>query len=693
MNICEIFGSMVFNDSVMKTCLPPGTYAALRQTIDRGVALTPEDADTVACCLKDWAIGRGATHYVHWFQPMTGMTAGKYDSFISPAGNGKAVMDFSGKDLSKGEPDASSFPCGGLRATFEARGYTAWDPTSYAFVKDNTLHIPCAFYSYSGQILDQKTPLLRSMHAISKQSVRILRLFGEDIRRVVSNVGAEQEYFLIDKRVFDRRKDLIYTGRTLFGAMPPKGQEMDDHYFGTLKERVADYMRELDTELWKLGVFAKTKHNEAAPAQHELAPVFCTANLASDHNQLIMELMKKVAGRQGLVCLLHEKPFLGVSGSGKHNNWSLSTVQGKNLFEPGDSPQDNARFLLFLCAVIKAVNRYQDLLRLSASSAGNDHRLGTGEAPPAIVSIYLGDHLTAILDAIENDTRYTFNGNQEIELGVRVLPKFPRDTSDRNRTSPFAFTGNKFEFRMAGSNASISAPNIIINTIVADVLMGFADILEQAEDFNAALKNLIKTTIKENRRIIFNGDSYCGEWTQEAGRRGLSDLKNTPQAVQRFLDEQNIALFCRHKIFTKSEIAARTEIMLDSYIKTVRIEALTMLDMARRDIFPAAAAFSAEVSGWLNAKKATGLPLAGKAEADLLTRLSGLTDAFYENIAGLERAVDGCGDDCGMEAARYCAQTVLPAMAKLRRTADAIEAVTGGKYWPFPTYGEIMFSV
>lgn len=603
-SIPEIFGSMVFDDVSMKERLPKQTYKALKKTIELGEALDINVANIVANAMKDWAVEKGATHYTHWFQPMTGITAEKHDSFINPTDDGRAIMEFSGKELIKGEPDASSFPSGGLRATFEARGYTAWDPTSYAFVKDDTLCIPTAFCSYTGEALDKKTPLLRSMDRISTEALRILRLFGdEETTRVLTTVGAEQEYFLIDKKLYEKRKDLIYTGRTLFGARAPKGQELEDHYFGTIKPRVSEYMKDLDQELWKLGVFAKTKHNEVAPGQHELAPIFTTTNLATDHNQLTMEIMRKVARRHGMVCLLHEKPFAGVNGSGKHNNWSLSTNTGKNLLDPGKTPKDNAQFLLILMAVIKAVDEYQDLLRLSVASAGNDHRLGANEAPPAIISMFLGDELTEILDSIENNSEYANKGSVRMEMGTVVLPNIKKDTTDRNRTSPFAFTGNKFEFRMLGSALNIACPNIMLNTIVAEAFCEFADELENAEDIRTAVMNLIKREYKEHKRIIFNGNNYSDEWVEEARKRGLLNLRTMPEAMRYYIADKNIGLFMKNSIFTEPEVHSRYEIQLENYTKVLNIEALTMLDMAKKDILPGVSAYVKELTETANAKK------------------------------------------------------------------------------------------
>ena len=641
-NTIEIFGSQVFNDAVMRQRLPKDTYRALRKTIQDRKPLDSAVANVVANAMKDWAVEKGATHFTHWFQPMTGITAEKHDSFISPTADGGVIMEFSGKELIKGEPDASSFPSGGLRATFEARGYTAWDPTSYAFIKDDTLCIPTAFCSYGGEALDKKTPLLRSMDAINRQALRILRLFGNTrVKSVLTTVGPEQEYFLIDKTLYNQRKDLIFTGRTLFGAKPPKGQELEDHYFGALRPRVAAFMKELDEELWKLGILAKTKHNEVAPAQHELAPIFGTTNIATDHNQLTMELMKKIADRHGLACLLHEKPFAGVNGSGKHNNWSISTDTGVNLLEPGDSPQENAQFLLFLVAVIKAVDEHQDLLRISVASAGNDHRLGANEAPPAVVSMFLGDELTGILHALESGESYDQHIRPMMEIGSDVLPKFPKDTTDRNRTSPFAFTGNKFEFRMLGSTFSISGPNVVLNTIVADVLDGFATELEAADDFKTALASLIKRTIRDHKRIIFNGDNYTDEWLQEAERRGLLNLKTTVDALPYFISDRNIALFTRQHVFTEGEMHSRYEILMENYAKVLHIEALTMLDMARRDILPAVTRYSRSLADTALAKQALSSEIDCSMERHMVARLSRLTGCLYRKIEALELAVLG----------------------------------------------------
>ena len=628
--VSELFGSMVFNDTVMKERLPKETYRAMQNAIRDGRRLDASVANVVANAMKDWAIEKGATHFTHWFQPMTGITAEKHDSFISPIKGGHVIMEFSGKELVRGEPDASSFPSGGLRATFEARGYTAWDPTSYAFIKDNTLCIPTAFCSYGGEVLDKKTPLLLSMQAVSRQAMRVLKLFGNaDVTSVNVTVGPEQEYFLVDKELFSRRKDLLYTGRTLFGAIPPKGQELEDHYFGAIKPRIAAFMQDLDTELWKLGVLAKTEHNEVAPAQHELAPIFTTANIAADHNQITMEVMQKLAKKHGLVCLLHEKPFEGVNGSGKHNNWSLCTNTGVNLLEPGDTPYENAQFLLFLCAVIKAVDEYQDLLRISVASAGNDHRLGANEAPPAIISMFLGEELEGVLDAIEADAAYDAKEQVQMKIGVHVLPRFPKDTTDRNRTSPFAFTGNKFEFRMLGSSASISDANVVTNTAVAEALKQYADALEAAPDFAAALHDLIRDTIKKHKRIIFNGNGYDDAWVAEAERRGLSNLRTTPDALKHFLDEKNVALFTSHRVLTEAEMKARHEIMLESYCKIINIEALTMLDMAKKDILPAVTAYAGELASAAAAKRGVFAAVDCTFEEQTVTALSGLSAKLY----------------------------------------------------------------
>ncbi len=695
-NVPDIFASMVFNDDVMRERLPKDVYKSLRKTIDNGKDLDITVANAVANAMKDWAIEKGATHYTHWFQPMTGITAEKHDSFISPTADGRIIMEFSGKELIKGEPDASSFPSGGLRATFEARGYTAWDPTSYAFIKDHSLYIPTAFCSYGGEVLDKKTPLLRSMEALSAQAVRILRLFGDSTtKRVITTVGPEQEYFLVDKKLYDERPDLIYTGRTLFGARAPKGQELEDHYFGAIKPRIAAFMQELDEELWKLGVLAKTKHNEVAPAQHELAPIFSTTNVATDHNQLTMETMKNVALRHGLVCLLHEKPFAGVNGSGKHNNWSISTDTGKNLLEPGKLPQENAQFLLFLAAVIKGVDEYQDLLRISVASAGNDHRLGANEAPPAIISIFLGDELTAILHAIETGTVYGGTLRVNMEIGVNVLPSFTKDTTDRNRTSPFAFTGNKFEFRSLGSQLNIACPNIMLNTIIADELEQFADELEGKEDFNGALNALIKRVIKEHKRIIFNGDGYADAWKVEAARRGLTNLPTTVDALPHYTDEKNVKLFAKHKIYTEVEMQSRQDIILETYAKTINIEALTASDMVKRDILPAVSSYVAELASGVATKKAISDDIPCEAELDIIKRLSGLQDCAYKKLAALDNAIIGVkevGED-PIEVATYYKDSVITAMTELRAVVDEMETLVSSDYWPYPSYGDLMFRV
>ena len=692
----EMFGSMVFNDAAMREKLPKETYKALKKTILNGKGLDPAIANSVAAAMKDWAIERGATHYTHWFQPMTGVTAEKHDGFIAPADDGGAIMEFSGKELIKGEPDASSFPSGGLRATFEARGYTAWDPTSYAFIKENTLCIPTAFCSYCGEALDKKTPLLRSIEAINKQAMRVLKLFGnEDVKNVITTVGAEQEYFLVDKKYFDQRNDLIYCGRTLFGAMPPKGQELDDHYFGSIKTRVKAYMRDLDDELWKLGVLAKTEHNEAAPAQHELAPIYTKTNTATDHNQLTMEIMKRVAERHGMVCLLHEKPFDGINGSGKHNNWSISTNTGVNLLEPGKLPQENAQFLTFLLAVIKAVDEYQGMLRVSATSAGNDNRLGANEAPPAIISIFLGDELTAILNAIEKDDDFDQAEANELEIGVHVLPHFPQDTTDRNRTSPFAFTGNKFEFRMVGSSFSIAGPNVVLNTAIAESLKQFADELEpQKSNFTAALNKLIKATIKKHKRIIFNGNGYGEDWVKEAENRGLLNLRTTPDALPQFIDEKNIELFTSHKVLTKTEMQSRYEIHLENYCKVLNIEANTMVSMAKKYIFPSVTAYIKDLSNTINEVK-TAVPKANvNAEQKLVEGLSKLVNLLYDDNNKLEElSLTALNIQDLQKRADYYKDTVIPAMARVRSSADELELITAKKYWPMPTYGDLIYKV
>ncbi len=694
-SVSDYFGCLVFDDRVMKANLSAGVYQSLRETIDHGAKLEPGVANSVAAAMKDWAVANGATHYTHWFQPLTGITAEKHDSFISPAPDGGVIMDFSGKELIKGEPDASSFPSGGLRATFEARGYTAWDPTSYAFIKGTTLCIPTAFCSYGGEALDKKTPLLRSMEALNRQAMRILKLFGNtDVKCVRTSVGPEQEYFLIPKELYEKRKDLIYTGRTLFGARPPKGQEMDDHYFGVIKPRVAAYMADLNTELWKLSILAKTEHNEVAPAQHELAPIYTTTNIATDHNQLTMEIMQKVAAKHGLVCLLHEKPFAGVNGSGKHNNWSIATDTGVNLLSPGDTPSENAQFLLFLCAVIKAVDDYQDLLRLSVATAGNDHRLGANEAPPAVVSMFLGDELTAILDAIETDTPYCAAKKTTMKLGVDVLPRFARDTTDRNRTSPFAFTGNKFEFRMVGSSNSIACANIMLNAAVAESLKVYADRLEGAEDFETSLHTMIKKTIKDHKRIIFNGNGYDESWLKEAAKRGLSNYPTTPDCMPHILDEKNVRMLTTHKVFSVAEIESRCEIMLENYCKTVIIEANTMIDMARREILPAVAAYSAELARDAAAKKTVAPTLNCDYETGLVIKLSRLADQISVKADELEVSLLDLKTISDVKEQSYAIRdTVLGKMAALRAVADEAETHTAQEYWPFPTYGDLLFGV
>ena len=695
-DIPEIFGSKVFNDHIMKERLPDETYKALKKTIKEGRSLRPEVANVLAGALKEWAIENGATHFTHWFQPMTGITAEKHDSFITPDGAGGVILEFSGKELIKGESDASSFPSGGLRATFEARGYTAWDPTSYAFIKDDTLCIPTVFCSYGGQSLDKKTPLLRSMELMSKQAMRIVNLFGNETgaTHINTTAGAEQEYFLIDREIWEARQDLVLCGRTLFGAKPPKGQEMDDHYFGTIKPRVSEYMKDLDRELWKLGILSKTKHNEVAPAQHELAPIFTDANIACDHNQLTMEIMKKVAAEHNMACLLHEKPFDGVNGSGKHNNWSVSTNTGINLFEPGDSPMENAQFLLFFCAVIKAVDEYQDLLRISVASAGNDHRLGANEAPPAIVSIFVGDDLQRVLEAIENNSDYAQRDAEIMRVGVHTLPKFRKDTTDRNRTSPFAFTGNKFEFRMPGSSFSIAGPNIMLNTIVADELAQFADILEKADDFGSELHNLIQTTIKEHKRIIFNGNNYADEWKIEAKNRGLKNRPTTVDALAHYLDEKHIKLFEKHNIFTQEELHSRYEILLETYTKTINIEALTMIEMSKRDIIPAGISFTRDLSTTISTKKAVSIDIPCTAEEKLLQKASALTSDIYKYTEQLAEANENAKQiPDNMERGKYYRDIVIPVMRALRYCVDNLEFITGREYWPYPSYTEILYSI
>ena len=694
-SVPELFGSCVFNDDVMQERLPRDVYKSLRKTIDQGKDLDLAVANAVASAMKDWAVEQGATHFTHWFQPLNGITAEKHDSFISPTSDGRVIMQFSGKELIRGEPDASSFPSGGLRATFEARGYTAWDPTSYAFVKGGSLYIPTAFCSYSGEVLDKKTPLLRSMEDLSREALRILRLFGDtQTRRVVTTVGPEQEYFLIDKTLYDKRPDLLFCGRTLLGAKAPKGQELEDHYFGAIKPRIAAFMKELDEELWKLGIQAKTKHNEVAPAQHELAPIFATTNMATDHNQLTMELMKNVAARHGLVCLLHEKPFAGVNGSGKHNNWSLSTDGGKNLLNPGKNPAENVQFLLFLAAVIKGVDEYQDLLRISVASAGNDHRLGANEAPPAIISMFLGDELTAVLDAIEAGKVYDGAAASRLETGVHVLPDLTKDTTDRNRTSPFAFTGNKFEFRSLGSAISIACPNIMLNTIVAEELRQFAEALEGTSDLHKDALALIKKTVGEHKRIIFNGDGYSEAWVAEAEKRGLLNLKTTPDALPLYMSDKNVKLFTGHKIYTRAEMEARYETNLEEYAKTLNIEALTLSEMVRRDVIGAVGAYLSELSASVQGQRAAVEGLPCKAQCALIAKLSALLDETYEKVEALDAFLANAkgGGDILAEA-RYYREQVIPAMDSLRAAVDAMELNVPSKVWPYPSYGDLMFRV
>ena len=695
-NISEYFGCLVFDDRVMKANLSAKVYQSLKKTIDEGAQLDISVANAVAAAMKDWAVANGATHYTHWFQPLTGITAEKHDSFISPSPDGGVIMEFSGKELIQGEPDASSFPSGGLRATFEARGYTAWDPTSYAFIKGKTLCIPTAFCSYGGEALDKKTPLLRSMEALNKQALRILHLFGnDDVKCVRTSVGPEQEYFLIDKEMYDKRPDLRFTGRTLFGAKPPKGQEMDDHYFGVIKPRVAAYMEELNEDLWKLGILAKTEHNEVAPAQHELAPIYSTTNIATDHNQLTMEIMQKVAAKHGLVCLLHEKPFAGVNGSGKHNNWSMATDAGVNLLSPGETPYENAQFLLFLCAVIKAVDDYQDLLRLSVATAGNDHRLGANEAPPAVVSIFLGDELNAVLEAIENNTPYAGTQKTQMKLGVDVLPKFNRDTTDRNRTSPFAFTGNKFEFRMLGSSNSIACANIMLNSAVAESLKIYADRLEKAENFEDALHEMIRKTIKDHKHIIFNGNGYDDTWIKEATeKRGLLNYRTTPDCMPHLLDAKNVKMLTSHGVFSEAELKSRCDIMLENYCKTVVIEANTMVDMAKTEIAPAVDAYTMELAKTIAAKKAVDDTLTCNYESGLVKKLSKLTDRIAIKTEELENVlVELHNAESIISEANMIRDVVLVKMGELRLACDEAETVTAKKYWPFPTYGDLLFSV
>ncbi|MBR2321120.1 MAG: glutamine synthetase III [Clostridia bacterium] len=693
--VSDYFGCMVFDDSVMKRMLSEDVYNTLKRTVKDGRSLNLSVANAVAAAMKDWAIEQGATHFTHWFQPMTGITAEKHDSFISPDKDGKVIMEFSGKELVRGETDASSFPSGGLRATFEARGYTAWDATSYAFIKDKVLCIPTAFCSYSGDALDKKTPLLRSMEAINRQAMRVLKLFGnEDVTSVKTTVGPEQEYFLIDKDLFKKRKDLVYTGRTLFGAEPPKSQELEGHYYGVIKPRVQAFMNDLNEELWKLGVLAKTEHNEAAPAQHELAPIFATTNIAADHNQLTMEIMQKIAKNHGMVCLLHEKPFKGVNGSGKHNNWSISTNTGVNLLEPGDTPNENAQFLLFLCAVIKAVDDYQDLLRVAVATAGNDHRLGAHEAPPAVVSIFLGTELTEILEAIEKDIPYDTKEKELLRVGVHTMPKFPKDTTDRNRTSPFAFTGNKFEFRMLGSSASVSDPNIMLNTAVAEILKQFADELENSTNFENDLHALIKRVITQHKRIIFNGNGYDDAWLAEAKKRGLLNLAKTPDALPYFVAEKNVELFTSHKVYTEREMHSRLEILLQSYCNLIDIEAKTMVDMARKEILPAVSRYAQQLSATVLSKKSVCAELDCSYEADTLTEISSLTADAYKQALSLEKALTVTKKIDGVaKLSVYYRDKVIPIMEKLRKAADELEGLVAADFWPMPTYGDLLFGI
>jgi glutamine synthetase len=694
--LSDIFGSNVFNDSVMRERLPKATYKALRRTIDEGIPLEPAVAEVVANAMKDWAIEKGAIHFTHWFQPLTGMTAEKRDSFISPTQDGRVIAEFSGKELIKGEPDASSFPSGGLRATFEARGYTAWDCTSPAFIKDDTLYIPTAFFSYTGEALDLKIPLLRSMEALSKQALRVLRLFGNTTaKKVITTVGPEQEYFLIDKKMYDKRKDLILTGRTLFGARSPKGQEMEDHYFASIKERISAFMKDLDAELWKLGVPAKTKHNEVAPAQHELATVYNTANIASDHNQLTMELMRKIALRHGLVCLLHEKPFAGVNGSGKHINWSMSTDDGQNLLDPGHTPHDNAQFLVFLCAVIKAIDEYADLVRVAAATPGNDHRLGANEAPPAIVSVFLGEQLTDILEQIENGGATTSKQGGVLKVGVSTLPALPKDSTDRNRTSPFAFTGNKFEFRMVGSSASIATANFILNTIVAEALSQIADRLEKANNFDEELQLLLKEIVKKHKRIIFNGNNYSEEWVKEAEKRGLPNIRSSVEAIPALIKEKNVKLMEKHGVLNKAELESRYEISLENYVKTINIEALTMLDIAKRQILPAAVDFATKIAESINSVKATGLNVDISAQTGLLEEVSSLISEFKKNISELENAVNEASNmnSDSYSKACYYRDVVFTKMGILREIGDKLESIVDAELWPLPTYADMLFNI
>ncbi|MBE7086373.1 MAG: glutamine synthetase type III [Clostridiales bacterium] len=693
--VSDYFGCMVFDDKVMQERLSEETYNTLKRTIKDGRSLNLSVANAVASAMKDWAISLGATHYTHWFQPMTGITAEKHDSFISPDEGGRVIMEFSGKELIRGETDASSFPSGGLRATFEARGYTAWDATSYAFIKDNVLCIPTAFCSYGGEALDKKTPLLRSMEAINRQTLRILKLFGnEDATSVKTTVGPEQEYFLVDKELFIQRKDLMYTGRTLLGAKPPKGQDLEGHYYGVIKPRVQAFMKDLDEELWKLGVLAKTEHNEAAPSQHELAPIYATTNIAADHNQLTMEIMQKVAKKHDMVCLLHEKPFAGVNGSGKHNNWSISTNTGVNLLEPGDTPAENAQFLLFLCAVLKAVDEYQDLLRISVATAGNDHRLGANEAPPAVVSIFLGDELTEILECIEKDQPYGAKEKELMRVGVHTMPKFPKDTTDRNRTSPFAFTGNKFEFRMLGSSASVSGPNTMLNTAVAESLKQFADELEKADSFETALHDLIKRTITKHKRIIFNGNGYDDKWLEEAKKRGLLNLKTTPDALPQFVADKNVRLFTEHKVYTEKEMHSRLEILLDNYCKLIHIEGRTLVDIAKKDVLPAISAYSQTLANTILSKKSVSNALDCSYETETLTQISNLCAAAYSGVKDLEAALDKFTKNKDVKKLSvFCKDKILVKMQEIREAIDALEMIVDAEYWPMPTYGDLLFNV
>ena len=692
--VADYFGSLVFNDAVMREKLPKDIYKTLRQTVSEGRDIDLAVANSVANAMKVWALEHGCTHYTHWFQPMTGITAEKHEAFVGPGEGGSAILEFSGKALIKGEADGSSFPSGGLRATFEARGYTAWDPTSYAFIREDTLYIPTVFCSYTGEVLDKKTPLLRSMEAVSDEAVKILHLFGdEDVKRVITTVGPEQEYFLINRSDFEKRKDLVYSGRTLFGARAPKGQEMEDHYYGAIKTRVADYMRDLDKELWKLGVSARTRHNEVAPCQHELATVYATANVAVDHNQIVMDMMKKVAERHGFVCLLHEKPFAGVNGSGKHNNWSISTDTGKNLLDPGKNPKENRRFQLFLAAVIKAVDEYQDLLRVAVASAGNDHRLGANEAPPAIVSMFLGDELTEIMDSIAAGKTADGASKESMELGVHVLPSFAKDTTDRNRTSPFAFTGNKFEFRTLGSSFSVAGPNIILNTIVAKELKGFYEKLKDASDFDAAVISLVRETYKAHKRIVFNGNNYSEEWVKEAEKRGLLNLRSTPEALDTFVAEKNISLFSEFSVFSPVEMQSRYEILNEEYSKTIHIEAVTMLDMIAQQIIPATTFYATSLAQAINQKKAAMPELKCATEVSLLSKVSTLTDKLSEKHAALEAVVEKSKKHSGSDLAHFTRENIVPAMEAARAVADELELLVGKNYWPFPTYGDILFYV